>query len=124
MNTIQGKRILIVEDDEFSFEYLDIVLNTMGVNTLRAVNGKEAVELCHEHSDLDLILMDIHMPIMNGYDSTIAIRNFNKEIPIIAQTAFVMKEDQEKIKHSGFNEFIAKPINKNELFQLLTKFIE
>ena len=64
MNTIQGKRILIVEDDEFSFEYLDIVLNTMGVNTLRAVNGKEAVELCQEHSDLDLILMDIHMPIM------------------------------------------------------------
>jgi signal transduction histidine kinase len=108
--------ILIAEDDDCSFLYLETVLKDN--NILRAINGFEAVELC-KHHNIDLVLMDIKMPEMNGYDATKQIRQFNKEVVIIAQTAYGLTGDREKAIDVGCNNYISKPIKTVELQRLI-----
>jgi CheY-like chemotaxis protein len=90
---------------------------------IRAVNGKEAVDLCLKNPDIDMVLMDIKMPIMDGYVATRKIRQFNKNLIIIAQTAYGMAGDQNKAIEAGCNDYIPKPINKDELAALVLKRI-
>ena len=120
---LKGKTILVVEDVEYSFEFLQIVLEKPGVNTLWAKDGKEAIALCSENKDIDLVLMDINMPIMNGYDATREIRKTMPDLPIIAQTANAIAGDREKSLASGCNNYISKPIKKAELLALLGKYL-
>ena len=108
--------ILIAEDDEVSFLYLKSILSEYIENIYHANNGEEAVKICN-NTKLDIILMDIKMPIMNGYAAIKEIRTFNKDIFIIAQTAFALIGDKEKALESGANDYISKPINKQELFE-------
>jgi len=82
------------------------------------------VELCRSRPDLDLILMDIQMPELNGYEATRQIRKFNKDIVIIAQTAYGLSSDREKALEAGCTDYIAKPINKKALLSLIQKYIQ
>lgn len=113
--------ILIAEDDDYSYSHLEILLNNEN-KILRAVNGREAVELCKRHTDLTHVLMDIKMPEMNGYEATLQIRQFNRDVVIIALTAFALSGDREKAIQAGCNDYIAKPVKKDELEGLIVKY--
>lgn len=115
--------ILIAEDDDICFMYLERVIESKHINILRAKNGKEAVILFERYPSISLVLMDIKMPIMNGIDAAKHIRKINAAIPIIAQTAYVMSEDKKNILEAGFENIITKPINKDELIRLIKKYI-
>ena len=89
---------------------------------LKARTGVEAVEACRNNPDIDLVLMDIQMPEMDGYEATRQIRQFNKEVIIIAQTAYALTGDREKAIEAGCNDYISKPIKKDELLALIQKY--
>ena len=117
------KTVLVVEDDKFSFKYLEAILKRYEVNILHAVNGTEAVDLCMKNQDISLILMDIQLPNLSGYDATRQIRAIHKDIPIIAQTANAFDEDKQKCLEAGCNEYLAKPIAINTLISILAKYL-
>ena len=119
---INNLKILIVEDDETSAELISIVINNYGKEILVAQTGEEAVEACRLHPDIDLILMDIQLPVMNGYEATRQIREFNTEVVIIAQTAFALIGDKEKALDAGCDDYISKPINADELLKLVMNY--
>ena len=108
-------KILIAEDEEFAAVFLSLILKDTCSEMLFAKNGKEAIDICKNNLDIDIILMDIKMPVMGGYEAVSKIREFNKEIIIIAQTAYALAEDGEKALLMGFSDYISKPIDKNLL---------
>jgi PAS domain S-box-containing protein len=120
---LTGKTILIVEDVENSYEFLKIVIEKSGANTLWACNGEESISCCRENDSIDLVLMDINMPDMNGYEATIEIKKFKPNLPIIAQTAYAISGDREQSLEAGCDDYISKPINKGELFRLINKHL-
>lgn len=122
MHQIKKLKILIVEDDEASEKLMSIYVNEFAKELKSARTGSEAVEFCRANADVDLILMDIQMPKMNGYEATKLIRQFNKDVIIIAQTAFGLSGDEEKAINAGCNDYITKPINKYELYKLVHKY--
>ncbi|HET6557470.1 MAG TPA: ATP-binding protein [Prolixibacteraceae bacterium] len=119
--TVSGLKILIAEDDETSEILLSISVKTLSKEIIKVRNGFDAVEACRNHPDLDLVLMDIQMPKMSGYDATRNIRQFNKDIVIIAQTANGLSGEREKALEAGCNDYISKPINNNKLKKLIEK---
>ena len=123
-NQINDLKILIAEDDETSEMLITIGVEKFGKEILKARTGFEAVEVCRNNPDIDLILMDILMPVMNGHEATRQIRQFNKVVVIIAQTAFGLSGDREKAIEAGCNDYISKPINKDELLSLLQKYFK
>lgn len=114
--------VLIAEDDESSFLYLSSVLRGMYSELLKASNGTDAVELSKAHPDIDLILMDIKIPLMDGYEVTRKIREFNQDVVIIAQTAYAMVGDREKAMEAGCTGYIAKPVDRETLKSLIRSF--
>ncbi len=117
--------ILIAEDGEINFLLLKTVLTKMTDFDFvihRAVNGKEAVSICEENEEIDIVLMDIKMPIMNGYDATKRIKKIRPDLPVIAQTAFSTEEDIEKALAAGCDDFIAKPVDNKILKPILQKY--
>jgi len=116
---VRKLKILIAEDDEVSEMLLDETIKMFGKEILKASTGFEAVEICRDNPDIDLILMDIQMPIMDGYEATKQIREFNKEVIIIAQTAYGLSGDMEKSIEAGCNDYIAKPFNKKKLLEMI-----
>lgn len=114
-----GLKILLAEDDETSYRYLQVITRYIASETLHAQTGREAVELCRENPDINLVLMDIRMPEMDGYEATRKIREFNKKVIIIAQTAHAMIEDREKALEAGCNDYIAKPLSRESLMRLI-----
>lgn len=120
---LTGKTILVVEDVESNFQLLSTYLKKTKASIIWSKNGQEAVEVCQNRDDIDLILMDIQMPIMNGYEATKAIKSFKPEIPIIAETAFALAGDKEKILKAGCNDYISKPIQAKELFAKISLYI-
>jgi CheY-like chemotaxis protein len=119
---IENLKILIVEDDEISFFLLSYLLTKISREILHAKNGAEAVEICRNNGDLDLIMMDIQMPLMDGYEATEKIRLFNKNSIIIAQTGHSFKGYYDKAKAAGCNECISKPIALNKLKEVILKY--
>ena len=109
------KKILVVEDDESSFEFIKTILNKENFTLIHAWNGNDGISLYEKNKDIDLIILDIKLPGMNGYEVLKAIRENDSHIPIIAQTAFVIGEERKKAIDSGFDEFLAKPYKKNDL---------
>jgi len=118
---LQTLKILIVEDDEVSFSLLSRFIKKISKDVLHAVSGIEAIEVCKNNPDLDLVLMDIRMPKMNGLEATSQIRSFNKEIKIIAQTAYGFESDHKEAIEAGCNDYITKPINSALLYELISK---
>ncbi len=103
---------------------ISIELEEFTREKLKVTTGIAAINVCRNHPDIDLVLMDIQMPGMNGYDATSEIRKFNNKVIIIAQTAFALSGDKEKALEAGCNDYIAKPINKGELLSLIQKHFE
>ena len=118
---MKNLKILIAEDDEGMLFLLSETVEEITNNLLIAKNGVEAVEICSKNPDLDLILMDIRMPQMDGYEATTEIRKFNKNVVIIAQTAFAFPTDKDKALEMGCNDYVSKPIDDDLLFTLIQK---
>jgi CheY-like chemotaxis protein/two-component sensor histidine kinase len=115
------KVILVAEDVESNYKLIKYFLSGSNAEVLHAYNGKEAVEKCLSTSNIDLILMDIKMPVMDGYTAVKLIREKNAAIPIIAQTAYA--DDREKAIECGCSGFISKPFDRKSLFKVLCEFI-
>lgn len=122
--TLEGKNILVAEDEDMNVAYMQEVLAETKANVLWARNGQEAVDAMKAHPEIDLILMDIKMPVMNGYDATRAIREFNKDVVIIAQTAYALTGEKEKTIAAGCNYYLTKPIEINVLLNTLSGFLK
>ena len=122
-NTDKNRQLLIVEDEETSSLYLETILKDMFAKIILAKTGKEAVEICRKNPTIDIILMDIKMPEMSGYEATREIRKFNKNVVIIAQTAHALAGDKTKTLEAGCDDYISKPINKTILFEIIKKFL-
>ncbi|MBN2638110.1 MAG: response regulator [Bacteroidales bacterium] len=116
-------KIIIAEDDEAGFQYLSALLKTVAGEIIRSKTGIETIKQVQENPDAKLILMDIKMPVMNGYDASKQIRSFNSKIIIIAQTAFSLLGDREKALNAGCNDYISKPIKKDDLLTIVNKYL-
>jgi PAS domain S-box-containing protein len=114
-------QILIVEDEEINYLFLSELLSQIQADLLHAKNGKEAIDMVEKNPHIDIILMDIKMPIMNGYDSTIEIKKIRPDIPVVAISAHAFVEDREKAIQAGCNDFVTKPIDEKELFACIEK---
>jgi CheY-like chemotaxis protein len=119
---ISGLKILIAEDDEPSDLLITIALEKIRLEFLHAKTGIEAVDTCRSNPDIDLVLMDIKMPEMDGYEATRQIRQFNNKVIIIAQTAYALSGDREMAIEAGCNDYISKPIKNDELIELINKY--
>lgn len=115
--------ILVVEDEDLNFNILEEILSNRKINYIRAKTGKEAIELFKENRNIDLILMDIRLPEMDGYMVTKEIRNINPKVPIIAQTAYALSGDKEKALKAGCNDYITKPIIEDHFNSLIDKYL-
>ncbi len=120
-----GVVILIAEDEFMNYMYLEEALKETKAKLIWCKNGKETVEkIIKEDITVDLVLMDIKMPEMNGYEATKIIKSFNPKIPVVFQTAFAMPEERAKGYEAGGDEYIEKPIRQNKLLQIAGKFIK
>ena len=128
--SIKGLHILLAEDNELNMEIAEFMLQNEGADVTKAWNGQEAVELFRnsEPGEFDVILMDIMMPVMNGYEATKMIRSLDREdakaIPIIAMTANAFTEDRLRAKEAGMNEHISKPVDVRLLVKVICKLVE
>lgn len=119
---LNAKNILVAEDDKTNFMYLEEVLTELGARVVHAKNGQEAVDLCLSDR-FDLVLMDIKMPVMNGYEAARRIKELKPNQVIIAQTAYAMANDREKSLEAGCNDYISKPVDFQKLVCLLQKHL-
>ncbi len=117
--------ILIVEDEEVNYLYIDTLLEDFELNlrTLHAKHGKEAVEMCKEKTEIDFVLMDMKMPIMNGFEATKLIKKFRPNLPIVAQTAYSTRDEKEQAFTAGCDDFISKPISEETLSGIINKYL-
>lgn len=118
-----GKTILIVEDVEDNSDLLNFYFAKTQAELLFAKNGKEAVDICKTYHGFDLVLMDIQLPVMNGYDATREIKKLYPTLPVIALTAYSQLEDKKKCLDAGCNDFLSKPISKATLFMTIDRFL-
>ncbi|MEI7501357.1 MAG: ATP-binding protein, partial [Bacteroidota bacterium] len=121
---IDNLKILIAEDDETSDLLVTSMLKKNSHEVIHTKTGIETIEVCRNNPDIDLVLMDIRMPGISGYEATRQIRHFNTDVIIIAQTAYGLTGDREKSIDAGCNDYISKPINKDELVRLIQKYFK
>jgi PAS domain S-box-containing protein len=120
---LSGVNVLLVEDNELNQEVALLMLEKAGIEVKTAQNGKEAVDTFLSNPDyFHIILMDLQMPIMSGYEATAIIRRYDKKIPIIALTAAAMVEDREKVLEAGMNDHLSKPIDTDELYKRMVQW--
>lgn len=120
----KGKKCLIVDDNKDILLYLERVLSETGIETLTARSGFEAIDILDKVADIDLILLDMQMPEMNGIEATREIRKIRGDIPIIAQTAFIFEDDKDIILEAGCDACLIKPIRKEHLLTVMSGFIK
>lgn len=122
----EGYVILIAEDEEVNFLYINLLLESFHLNLkiIHAKNGKEAVEICKTNGEIDFVLMDIKMPLMDGFKATEIIKKMHPELPIVAQTAYSTNEDKKLAISAGCDDFISKPINNNALKSIMCKYLK
>ena len=116
--------ILIAEDEEINFLFLEILLKNevdLYCSIVHAKNGEEAVAICRKNPEIDFVLMDLKMPVMDGFEAIKLIKEFRPELPIVAQTAFSSAEDKERVFAAGFNDFLSKPISQEALREVINK---
>jgi len=112
-------KIMVVEDEEINYLLLRGILSRQGAQLIRAKNGQEGIQRYRENPDIDLVLMDIRMPVMNGLDATRALKKIKRDLPVIAITAYTMPEDKIEAFKAGCDEFLTKPVKRDILFQVL-----
>ena len=118
-----GKTVLVVEDDEMSLIFLDEILKPTDIRILHAPNGQVAIQMVKSHPEIDLVLMDIKLPEMDGFEATKEIRKIREDLPIIAQTAYAMADDKRKSIEVGCSDYITKPVNRQLLLKTADKFL-
>ncbi|MCF8232259.1 MAG: response regulator [Bacteroidales bacterium] len=123
-NRWPDKVVLVAEDVETSNMFYKAALSKTAVTAIWAVTGKQAVEECQSDKQIDLILMDIHMPEMNGLDATRKIKEIRPEVPVVVQTAYLLSNEREKSFDAGADDFLAKPITYQKLMGVLEKFLD
>jgi len=119
----QDKKILIVDDVYEVYKLISVYLKETEAEQLYAKNGLQAIELCSQNSDIDVVLLDIQLPDLDGYKVFSEIKGILKDVPIIAQTAFALSDDKEKTMATGFDDYITKPIYRNTLLEILDKYL-
>lgn len=119
----QGKTILVAEDEPANYIYIEEVLKITNANILKAINGKEAVEIFKNNEHIDIVIMDIKMPEMDGYEATRRIKKINKNVPVISQSAYAMPGDIDKGLDSGMNDYLIKPVKPKVLLSILNKHL-
>jgi FOG: CheY-like receiver len=122
-NNFTGKTILIAEDEASNFEFLRILLTKMNFRVLWAKDGMDAINQCKNDLSIDLVLMDIKMPQLDGYDAAKKIKIMRPGLPIIAQTAYATLADKEEALNSGCDEYLSKPLQIKQLKNLLNKYL-
>jgi len=120
----QSKKVILIAEDEINnFLLVREFLSASAYNVIRVENGLDAVNICKNRRDIDLILMDIKMPVMDGIEATRQIRIMKPEIPVIAVTAYAYDSDRKRLLESGFDEYIPKPLKKDSLLKMINQFV-
>ncbi len=114
----KGKKILIVEDDPISTEFLKEVLMALSMKMTNTTSGEDAIRICTSDPDIDLVLMDIRLIGMDGYEATKGIKSVNPGLPVVAQTAFALQGDKDKAMEAGCDDYITKPIRISRLMEI------
>ena len=122
--SFSNKLILVVEDDLISFQFVEALLKNTGVRLIHAKNGEDAIEIAKLRKNIDLIIMDMQLPFIDGYKATQTIKKFNPLIPIVAHTANAMGYDREKCMKAGCDDYIPKPIDPDEFLRTIANFID
>ena len=120
----QGKRLLIAEDEDSNFIYLKESLLGTDIEIVAARNGQEAIDLVQGGNNFDLILMDMKMPLVTGFEATRIIKGIRPGIPVIAQTAYAMEDERRKCLEAGCDDYITKPIKQSSLLYLMDKYLK
>jgi PAS domain S-box-containing protein len=121
-----AKTILVAEDEEMNYLYIDALFEEeieTNCNLIHARNGREALNICMENQDIDLVLMDIKMPIMNGNEATLEIKERFPDLPVIAQTAYSTESEKAEAMKHGYDDFMSKPLDKDRLLEAINKFV-
>jgi len=124
MNEKRNPNILIAEDVESNYLYLKAVLSKLNANVFWAKNGIEVLDICEKEEIMDLVLMDLQMPEMNGYEATQILKEKYPDLPVVAQTAFAMSDDREKALDAGCDDYLAKPIKSKDLLSIAEKYLK
>jgi CheY-like chemotaxis protein len=124
MNTgNSNKTLLVAEDEAISRMYLAEILRDKKFKVLEAEDGEEAVELCKKHPEIDLVLMDVKMPVLDGYQAAKQIREFRPDLLMILQTAFVSDKSEKEELKGLFQDIIQKPVNEKHLYMILDRHL-
>ena len=118
-----GKTVLIAEDITSNYNFLRLLLKRSKIEIIWVENGKDAVDEVDSNPKIDLLLLDINLPIMNGYEAAAAIKKIRPELPIIAQTAYALEGDKEKSIMAGCDDYIPKPIVISALLKKMDKYL-
>jgi CheY-like chemotaxis protein len=117
------KTILIVEDEKIIRFFFETALRATKAKLLFAENGSEGIAIALNNENIDCVLMDIRMPVTDGYEAMFAIRAVKKELPIIVQTAYALAHDRKKAKEAGCNDYLTKPVRIDVLYSVLEKYL-
>jgi len=123
IDDFQGKKILIVDDEEFNWLLIKDALEDTRATVIWARVGQEAVDLVTAGEQYDVILMDMKMPVLDGFETTVQIKKINPKIPIIAQTAYAMPDERNKCMEAGCDDYLSKPISLEELLKTIRKYL-
>ncbi len=123
IEALVGKTILVVDDTPTNFMLIKTALRSTGLKIIWAKNGLEAIEICDTDPNIELVLMDIRMPVMDGYEASERIRKIRPDLPIIAQTSYAMQGDKEQSLMAGCTDYISKPLNLDNLKAIITKYL-
>jgi PAS domain S-box-containing protein len=116
--------ILIAEDEMFNYCYIEEILSPTKVKILHAWNGEEAVDIVKKHPNISLVIMDIKMPVMDGYTATLIIKGLKPLLPVIAQTAYALNEDRENALKAGFNNYLSKPVARGYFLETIGSYLD
>jgi len=120
----QGKLILIVEDVEHNYMFFSALLKLTHAEVKITTDGIQAVEFCKNNPNIDVVLMDLKLPKMTGLDAIKEIRKLRPDLPIIAQTAYAWVGQKEKVLNLGANEFLSKPVKRDDLLEVISKYVK
>jgi PAS domain S-box-containing protein len=123
-NDLKGKTVLVAEDADSNYLFIEVLLLKTNAKVIRAINGNEAVKYCRKNKDIDIVLMDLYMPVVSGIEASIQIKSFRPDLPIIALTAYVLENDRERSLEAGCDDYLPKPIDINELFEKLKRYLK
>jgi CheY-like chemotaxis protein len=116
-------KVLIAEDEDISYIFLSNILLRASFDVLRAKNGQEAVDICREQEEINLVLMDINMPVLDGLEATRIIKTFRSDLPVIAVTAYTLNNTELMARDAGCDDYLSKPVQKETLILSITKHL-